>query len=88
MEWVRSHLSRLDILDHDDAVLDDSGQRERRLELVSAAETLPNRGRIPQRIHVSAMTELKELSGKDRDEDRARSWIIKVQSAFLRDQEP
>ena len=34
------------------------------------------------------MTELKEVSGKDRDEDRARSWNSKVKSAFLRDQEP
>ena len=41
-----------------------------------------------QRIRVSAISELKEFSGKDRDEDRARSWIGKVKSAFLRDQAP
>ena len=34
------------------------------------------------------MTELKEVSGKDRDEDRARSCNSKVKSAVLRDQEP
>ena len=30
--------------------------------------------------------ELKEFTSKDREEDRARSWIRKVKSAFLRDQ--
>ena len=32
--------------------------------------------------------ELKKFNGRDRDEDRARSWISKVKSAFLRDQIP
>ena len=54
--------------------------------MVAITETLQNGGGIPQRVLVSAMTELKEFSGKDRDEDRARSWISKVKSAFLRDQ--
>ncbi|KAJ8546781.1 hypothetical protein ON010_g11455 [Phytophthora cinnamomi] len=40
------------------------------------------------RIRVSAMSELKGFSGKDGDEDRARSWISKVKSAFVRDQAP
>ncbi|EGZ13344.1 hypothetical protein PHYSODRAFT_364933, partial [Phytophthora sojae] len=31
---------------------------------------------------------LKEFSGKDGDEDRARSWVSKVRSAFVRDQAP
>ena len=35
-----------------------------------------------------AIADLKEFNGKDRDEDRARSWISKVKSAFLRDQTP
>ncbi|EGZ15258.1 hypothetical protein PHYSODRAFT_509699 [Phytophthora sojae] len=39
-----------------------------------------------QRVRISAMSDLKEFSGKDQDEDRARSWISKVKSAFLRDQ--
>ncbi|KAJ8559137.1 hypothetical protein ON010_g8310 [Phytophthora cinnamomi] len=37
---------------------------------------------------VSVMSKLKEFSGKDGDEDRARSWISKVKSAFVRDQAP
>ncbi|OWY91878.1 hypothetical protein PHMEG_00039353, partial [Phytophthora megakarya] len=40
------------------------------------------------RIRVSAISELKEYSGKDHDEDRARSWLGKVKSAFVRDQAP
>ncbi|OWZ19162.1 reverse transcriptase [Phytophthora megakarya] len=40
------------------------------------------------RIRVSAISELKEYSGKDHDEDRARSWQGKVKSAFVRDQAP
>ncbi|GMF40661.1 unnamed protein product [Phytophthora fragariaefolia] len=40
------------------------------------------------RIRVSAMSELKEFAGKDGDEDRARSWLGKVKSAFIRDQAP
>ena len=35
---------------------------------------------------MSAISELKELSGKDREEDRARICMCKVKSAFLRDQ--
>ena len=34
------------------------------------------------------ISDLKELSGKDNDEDRERNWIGKVKSAFLRDQAP
>ncbi|ETM38602.1 hypothetical protein L914_15140, partial [Phytophthora nicotianae] len=33
-------------------------------------------------------TEPKEFPGKDEDEDRARAWIGKVKSAFVRDQAP
>uniref|UniRef100_H3H491 Retrotransposon gag domain-containing protein n=1 Tax=Phytophthora ramorum TaxID=164328 RepID=H3H491_PHYRM len=40
------------------------------------------------RIRVSAISELKEFSGKDNDEDRARSWFSKLKSAFTRDQAP
>jgi hypothetical protein len=40
------------------------------------------------RIRVSAISELKEFSGKDNDEDRARNWFSKVKSAFTRDQAP
>ena len=34
------------------------------------------------------MRDLKEFNGRDRDEDRARRWIDKIKSAFLRDQAP
>ena len=56
--------------------------------MVATAETSQNSGGSPQRIRVSAMKELNIFSGKDRDEDKARSWISKVKSAFLRDQAP
>ena len=59
MESVRSHRSRSDILDPEDVDPGESGQEERRREMVATAETLQNGGGIPQRIRVSAMTELK-----------------------------
>ena len=34
------------------------------------------------------MTKLKEFSGREKNEERARNWISKVKSAFLRDQAP
>ena len=37
---------------------------------------------------MSAIADMKIFNGKDRDEDRARSWISKVKSAYLRDQAP
>ncbi|OWZ19508.1 LOW QUALITY PROTEIN: hypothetical protein PHMEG_0006243 [Phytophthora megakarya] len=40
------------------------------------------------RIRGSAISELKEYSGKDHDADRARSWLDKVKSVFVRDQAP
>ncbi|OWY97337.1 hypothetical protein PHMEG_00032158 [Phytophthora megakarya] len=39
-----------------------------------------------QRIGISTISDLKKFSGKDPDEDRARAWISKVKSAFMRDQ--
>ncbi|KAJ8554696.1 hypothetical protein ON010_g9789 [Phytophthora cinnamomi] len=39
-----------------------------------------------QRVRISAISDRKEFSGKDPDEDRARAWVDKVKSAFLRDQ--
>ncbi|OWY98079.1 LOW QUALITY PROTEIN: hypothetical protein PHMEG_00031248 [Phytophthora megakarya] len=39
-----------------------------------------------QRVRISAISDLKEFTGKDQDEDRARTWISKVKSAFMRDQ--
>ncbi|GMF29864.1 unnamed protein product [Phytophthora lilii] len=43
---------------------------------------------VASRIRVSAISDLKEFTGKDHDEDRARTWISKVKSAFIRDQAP
>ncbi|OWY97001.1 hypothetical protein PHMEG_00032575 [Phytophthora megakarya] len=39
-----------------------------------------------QRVRISAISDLKEFTGEDQDEDRARAWIIKVKSAFMQDQ--
>ncbi|POM69474.1 Hypothetical protein PHPALM_14234 [Phytophthora palmivora] len=39
-----------------------------------------------QIVRISAISDLKEFTGKDQDEDRARAWIGKVKSAFMRDQ--
>ena len=41
-----------------------------------------------QRLRMSAIADLKEFSGRDKDEGRARSWVSNVKSAFLRDQAP
>jgi hypothetical protein len=41
-----------------------------------------------QRIRMSAMAELKEFAGMETNEEKARNWISKVKSAFLRDQAP
>ena len=40
------------------------------------------------RIRMSAIADLKESNGKDKDEDRSRSWVGKVKIALLRDQAP
>ncbi|OWZ19692.1 hypothetical protein PHMEG_0006021 [Phytophthora megakarya] len=41
---------------------------------------------VIQRVRISVISDLKEFSGKDSDEDRARAWISKVKSAFTREQ--
>ncbi|KAE8976223.1 hypothetical protein PR002_g25372 [Phytophthora rubi] len=55
-------------------------QRQRRRHLRLKHQTGASR------LRVSSMSELKEFSGKDGDEDRARSWVGKVKSAFIHDQ--
>ena len=37
---------------------------------------------------MSGMAELKEFFGREKNEERARNWIIMVKSAFLRDRAP
>ncbi|KAG2762728.1 hypothetical protein Pcac1_g25493 [Phytophthora cactorum] len=41
---------------------------------------------VIQRVRISAMSDLKEFTGRDRMMSGARSWLSKVKSAFLRDQ--
>jgi hypothetical protein len=53
---------------------------------VATAGVSAGGGAMAPRIRVSAISELKEFSGMDGDEERARSWISKVKSAFVRDQ--
>ncbi|KAE8959920.1 hypothetical protein PR002_g30381 [Phytophthora rubi] len=84
MESVGSRHSELaDECDPDDMSL----EAPRRAAVASAGATSGNTS-TPQRIRVSAISELKDFSGKDGDVDRARSWIGKAKSAFLRDQAP
>ncbi|CAI5711481.1 unnamed protein product [Peronospora effusa] len=48
-------------------------------------------GNIPNmfaHIKLSATSDLKEFHGRDQDEDRARSWVSTVKTAFIRDQAP
>ena len=40
------------------------------------------------RIKIAATSYLKELHGRDQDEDRARNWVSSVKTAFTRDQAP
>ncbi|KAE9099351.1 hypothetical protein PF007_g15904 [Phytophthora fragariae] len=68
---------------------DDLGQPARAAIATTTTTTTTARTSTgASRLRVSAMSELKEFSGKDGDEDRARSWIGKVKSALIRDQAP
>ncbi|POM60902.1 hypothetical protein PHPALM_30180 [Phytophthora palmivora] len=85
MESVGSHSGYQGEFDPDDLSIDVP-----RPALVASAGvssgTQPRAGVAAPRIRVSAISELKEFSGKENDEDRARSWLVKVKSAFVRDQ--
>ena len=59
-----------------------------RLPQVATAGTAEMGGFSNQRIRMSAMAELKEFAGMETNEEKARNWISKVKSAFLRDQAP
>ncbi|GMF49759.1 unnamed protein product [Phytophthora fragariaefolia] len=59
--------------------------RPARASVATTTATTSNQAINTPRIRVSAMSELKEFAGKDGDEDRARSWLGKVKSAFIRD---
>ncbi|POM74699.1 LOW QUALITY PROTEIN: Hypothetical protein PHPALM_8302 [Phytophthora palmivora] len=60
----------------------------RRAAVASTSATTTGRSTSVPRIRVSAMSELKDFAGKEGDEDRARAWLSKVKSAFMRDQAP
>ncbi|POM81103.1 Hypothetical protein PHPALM_970 [Phytophthora palmivora] len=60
----------------------------RRGAVASVSATTNGRSTSVSRIRVSAMSELKVFAGKEGDEDRTRSWLSKVKSAFVRDQAP
>ncbi|OWY92711.1 hypothetical protein PHMEG_00038167 [Phytophthora megakarya] len=53
---------------------------------VATAATGATASTMIQGVRISAISDLKEFTGKDQDEDRARAWISKVKSAFMRDQ--
>ena len=55
---------------------------------MASAEVLMNSGPSPQRIRFSVIVDLKQFNGRDRDEDRARSWISKVKLEPPSDQIP
>ena len=52
---------------------------------MATAGQMPNM--IP-RIKLAATSDLKEFHGRDQDEDRARTWLSTVKTAFTRDQAP
>ncbi|CAI5738349.1 unnamed protein product [Hyaloperonospora brassicae] len=66
----------------------ESDREDLRRSLMAPAEVSTNSRPSPQRIRFSVTGDLKKFNGRDRDEDRARIWISKVKSAFLRDQIP
>ncbi|KAI9991080.1 hypothetical protein PInf_018701 [Phytophthora infestans] len=53
---------------------------------VAAAAAGTDGSSMIQRVRISAKSDLKEFTGKDQDEDRARAWISKGMSALMRDQ--
>ncbi|ETL25497.1 hypothetical protein L916_20655, partial [Phytophthora nicotianae] len=74
--------------DHGEYDPDDLDLPASRQATVATATTATGLPAITPRIRVFAMSELKEFSKKDDEEDRARAWIGKVKSAFVRDQAP
>ncbi|ETK90485.1 hypothetical protein F441_05879 [Phytophthora nicotianae CJ01A1] len=74
--------------DHGEYDPDDLDLPAYRQATVATAATATGLPAITPRIRVSAMSELKEFSGKDDDADRPRAWVGKVKSAFVRDQAP
>ena len=67
---------------------DDLWMFEPRRPQVAATGVTNGANSVIQRIRASAISELKEFSGTDREVAKAQTWIGKVKSSFLRDQEP
>ena len=88
MESVESRQGQSDFGDPGGHTPYESERDDLRRTLMAPAEVPTNSGPSPQRICFSVIGDLKEFNGRDRDEGRARSWISKVKSAFLRDQIP
>ena len=88
MESVKSRQGQSDFRDPRGHTPYESEREDLRRPLIAPAEVSTNSGPSPQRIRFSVIGDLKEFNGRDRDEDRARIWISKVKSAFLRDQIP
>ena len=83
MESVESHADQQDEYDPDDLSIGNS-----RRPAVAATGTITGALGAATKIRVSAISDLKEFSGRDGDEDRARTWLGKIKSAFVRDQAP
>ena len=56
--------------------------------MMATTDTVSIVGHNIQRIRLSGIADLKEFTGRDKDEDRAMIWTSMVKSAFLRDQAP
>ena len=51
----------------------DLDEKDIRQQMMATAKTTPSGGITTQRLRVSAISELKELNGRDRNEDLAKS---------------
>ena len=58
------------------------------LPQVATAGASDGGGFSNQRIRMSTMAELKEFTGREKNEERSRNGISKVKLVFLRDQAP
>ncbi|OWZ02482.1 hypothetical protein PHMEG_00025948 [Phytophthora megakarya] len=83
MESVESHHGSHGEYDPDNLSIDTPRQA-----VIASAGAASAPSTTTPRIRVSAISELKEYSGKDHGEDRARGWLGEVKSAFVHDQTP
>ncbi|OWZ11334.1 hypothetical protein PHMEG_00015655 [Phytophthora megakarya] len=72
--------------DPDDLGIPSSSSHNSSRAAVASAAIGSGGSSLIQRVLISAISDLKEFTGKDMDEDRARAWIGKVKSAFQLDQ--